>query len=101
MISPLFNGNAFLTGNFSHYSNATVNQDFAKALLTSVPSQRAAYHDVIQKQIMHDAPAIFLNYTDLMRAESTSVHGFVPNPTLREHEPGLALEVSATRAGRL
>ncbi len=81
MISPLFNGNAFLTGNFSHYNNPTVNQDFAKALLTSVPSQRAAYYDVIQKQIMHDAPAIFLNYTDLMRAQSTSVHGFVPNPT--------------------
>ncbi len=81
MISPLFNGNAFLTGNFSHYNNPTVNQDFAKALLTSVPAQRAAYYDVIQKQIMHDAPVIFLNYTNLMRATTSNVHGFVPNPT--------------------
>ena len=81
MISPLFNGNAFLTGNFSHYSNPTVNQLFAKALETSVPSQRAAMYKQIQRQIMHDAPAIFLNYTDLMRATTTNVHGFVPNPT--------------------
>ena len=81
MISPLFNGNAFLTGNFSHYSNPTVNQDFAKALLTSNQSQRAAYYDQIQKTIMKDAPAIFLNYTDLMRATTSNVHGFVPNPT--------------------
>ncbi|MDA8344818.1 MAG: ABC transporter substrate-binding protein [Thermaerobacter sp.] len=81
MISPLFNGNAFTTGNFSHYNNATVNQDFAKALLTSNPTQRAAIYDQVQKTIMKDAPAIFLNYTNLMRAESTSVHGFVPNPT--------------------
>jgi peptide/nickel transport system substrate-binding protein len=81
MISPLFNGNAFTVGNFSHYNNANVNKWFAQALQTSVQSQRAAIYDKIQKQIMHDCPWIFLNYTNLLRAESTTVHGFVPNPT--------------------
>ena len=81
MISPLFNGNAFTVGNFSHYNNPKVNAWFAAALQTSVQSQRAAIYDKVQKQIMKDAPWIFLDYTDLLRAQSTQVHGFVPNPT--------------------
>lgn len=81
MISPLFNGNAFAIGNSSHYNNPQVNKWFAQALETSVQSQRAAIYHKIQARIMADAPWIFLDYTDLLRAESTRVHGFVPNPT--------------------
>jgi peptide/nickel transport system substrate-binding protein len=81
MISPLFNGNAFATGNSSHYNNPQVNKWFAEALETSVQSKRAAIYTKIQEKIMSDAPWIFLDYTDLLRAESTQVHGFVPNPT--------------------
>jgi peptide/nickel transport system substrate-binding protein len=81
MISPLFNGNAFATGNASHYDNPQVNAWFAEALETSNQSERAALYDKIQKTIMAAAPWIFLDYTDLLRAESTQVHGFVPNPT--------------------
>ncbi|MCL6595262.1 MAG: hypothetical protein K6V73_03530 [Firmicutes bacterium] len=81
MISPLFNGNAFTTGNSSHYNNPQVNALFASALESSNPAVRAHDYDIIQKKIMADAPWIFLNYPDMLRAESTSVHGFVPNPT--------------------
>jgi peptide/nickel transport system substrate-binding protein len=81
MISPLFNGNAFTVGNFAHYNNATVNRLFAEALATSDQATRAQLYDRIQRQIMQDAPWIFINSVDLLRGESTRVHGFVPNPT--------------------
>ena len=80
-LDALWGSDQIPSGNEAHYSNKDLDAVLGQALATTDHNQRVTLYEKGQKIIMDDAPWIFLNYSTVIRATSTKVHGMVLNPT--------------------
>ena len=62
---------------YTNYSNKTVWKAIDTNLLSNNPTKRAAAANATQKQIMQDAPWVFLYQPDFVIAMRKNVHGYV------------------------
>ncbi|TMJ94345.1 MAG: ABC transporter substrate-binding protein [Actinobacteria bacterium] len=62
---------------YTNYSNKTVWKAIDSNLLSNNPTKRAAAANATQKQIMQDAPWVFLYQPDFVIAMRKNVHGYV------------------------
>jgi peptide/nickel transport system substrate-binding protein len=62
---------------YTNYSNKKVWKAIDTNLLSNNPTQRAAVANATQKQIMQDAPWVFLYQPDFVIAMRKNVHGYV------------------------
>jgi peptide/nickel transport system substrate-binding protein len=67
--------------NWSRYDNPSVESLLSQALVVSDPAKRTALYNQVQKQILDDAPWIFVNSTLQIRAIRNNVEGYQLNPT--------------------
>ena len=67
--------------NLSHYRNADVDRMLAEAARTVDHDKRVELYHAVQKQILDDAPWIFINSVLQVRAARKEVRGFMLNPT--------------------
>jgi peptide/nickel transport system substrate-binding protein len=68
-------------GDTSHYKNETVNQEMAAAAREPDHEKRVAMYKTIQRQILDDAPWVFVNSVLQVRAIRKEVKAFRLNPT--------------------
>jgi peptide/nickel transport system substrate-binding protein len=65
----------------SHYKNEAVERLMAEAARVSDHNKRVELYKTIQRQIMDDAPWVFVNSVLQVRAARKEVKGFQLNPT--------------------
>jgi peptide/nickel transport system substrate-binding protein len=80
-MSSLFDSKQMPVGDTSHYKNAEVEKLMAEAARAPDPNKRLALYKTIQRQIMDDAPWVFVNSVLQVRAARKEVKGFGLNPT--------------------
>jgi peptide/nickel transport system substrate-binding protein len=80
-MSSLFNSNQMPVGDTSHYKNVEVEKLMDEAARVPDPDRRLALYKTIQRQIMDDAPWVFVNSVLQVRAARKEVKGFQLNPT--------------------
>lgn len=80
-VSPLYGTSGIPTSNQSHYSNPEVDKILAQARATRDQSQRTQLYQQMQKTVWDDAPWVWLNTVEQVRAATSKVHGMVLNPT--------------------
>ncbi len=80
-MSSLFNSGQMPVGDTSHYKNAEVEKLMEEAARVPDPEKRLALYKTIQRQIMDDAPWVFVNSVLQVRAARKEVKGFQLNPT--------------------
>ena len=80
-VGALFNSKGMPVSDTAHYKNPEVDKMMDEAASVSDPEKRLAMYKTIQRQIMDDAPWVFVNSTLLVRAIRKEVKGFRLNPT--------------------
>jgi len=80
-LDSLFNSREMPVGDTSHYKNADVEKLMEEAARVSDTAKRVALYQTIQRQIMDDAPWVFVNSVLQVRATRKEVKGFQLNPT--------------------
>jgi peptide/nickel transport system substrate-binding protein len=80
-LSSLFDSRQMPVGDTSHYKNADVEKLMDEAARSSDHEKRVALYKTIQRQIMDDAPWVFVNSVLQVRAARKEVKGFQLNPT--------------------
>jgi peptide/nickel transport system substrate-binding protein len=80
-VGTLFNPKRMPAGDTSHYSNPDVTKMMEEAAQVSDHQKRLDLYRTIQRQILDDAPWVFLNSTTQVRAIRKEVKGFLLNPT--------------------
>ena len=80
-MDSLFNPKRMPVGDTSHYQNEAVGKLMEEAARAPDPAKRLALYKTIQRQIMDDAPWVFVNSVLQVRAARKEVKGFQLNPT--------------------
>ena len=80
-MDSLFNPKRMPVGDTSHYKNEAVEKMMEEAARVPDPDKRLALYKTIQRQIMDDAPWVFVNSVLQVRAARKEVKGFRLNPT--------------------
>ena len=80
-MDSLFNPKRMPVGDTSHYQNEAVGKLMEEAARLPDPEKRLALYKTIQRQIMDDAPWVFVNSVLQVRAARKEVKGFGLNPT--------------------
>ncbi len=80
-LSSLYGTSGIPAGNQSHYSNPTVDQLLAQARGVHDQSKRTQLYEEVQKAVWDDAPWVWLNTVQQVRAATKKVNGLVLNPT--------------------
>jgi peptide/nickel transport system substrate-binding protein len=80
-LDSLFDAREIPVGDTSHYKNDQVEKLLAEARTTPDMAKRVALYKTIQRQIMDDAPWVFVNSVLQVRATRKDVKGFRLNPT--------------------
>ena len=80
-LSSLFDSRQMPVGDTSHYKNPDVEKLMDEAARSSDHDRRVALYKTIQRQIMDDAPWVFVNSVLQVRAARKEVKGFQLNPT--------------------
>ena len=80
-VGTLFNPKRMPAGDTSHYNNPDVTKMMEEAAQVSDHQKRLDLYKTIQRQILDDAPWVFLNSTTQVRAIRREVKGFLLNPT--------------------
>ena len=80
-LDSLFDAREIPVGDTSHYKNEQVEKLLAEARTTPDMAKRVALYKTIQRQIMDDAPWVFVNSVLQVRATRKDVKGFRLNPT--------------------
>jgi peptide/nickel transport system substrate-binding protein len=80
-MDSLFNANRLPVGDTSHYRNDAVLKLMEEAARSPDHAKRLALYKTIQRQILDDAPWVFVNSVLQVRAARKEVKGFRLNPT--------------------
>jgi peptide/nickel transport system substrate-binding protein len=80
-LNSLFHSGQMPVGDTSHYKNAEVEKLMDEAARVTDQDRRLALYKTIQRQIMDDAPWVFVNSVLQVRAARKEVKGFQLNPT--------------------
>ncbi len=80
-MGSLFNSKGMPVADTSHYKNPQMDAMMDQAASVTDPDKRLALYKTIQQQIMDDAPWVFVNSTQQVRAIRKEVKGFQLNPT--------------------
>ncbi len=80
-MDSLFNPQRIPVGDTSHYRNDGVAKLMEEAARVTDPAKRLALYKTIQRQILDDAPWVFVNSVLQVRAARKEVKGFGLNPT--------------------
>jgi peptide/nickel transport system substrate-binding protein len=80
-MDSLFNAKRMPVGDTSHYKNDEVLKLMEEAARVPDHDKRVALYTTIQRQIMDDAPWVFVNSVLQVRAARKEVKGFQLNPT--------------------
>lgn len=80
-LSPLFGSSGIPTTNQVHYSNPTVDQLLQQARGVADKQKRIDLYKQVQTTVWDDAPWVWLNSSQQVRATTAKVHGLVLNPT--------------------
>ena len=80
-MSSLFDSRQMPVGDTSHYKNFEVEKLMDEATRTPDHDRRVALYQTIQRQIMDDAPWVFVNSVLQVRAARKEIKGFQLNPT--------------------
>ena len=80
-LNALFNSSQIPVGDTSHYKNPEVDKEMDAAAREPDFNKRVAMYKTIQRQIMEDAPWVFINSVLQVRAIRKNVKGFQLNPT--------------------
>ena len=80
-MSSLFNSSQMPVGDTSHYKNAEVEKLMNEAARVTDPDKRLALYKTIQRQIMDDAPWVFVNSVLQSAPLAKEVEGWQLNPT--------------------
>jgi peptide/nickel transport system substrate-binding protein len=80
-MSSLFDSRQMPVGDTSHYKNEAVERLMTEAARLPDQDKRLALYKSIQRQIMDDAPWVFVNSVIQVRAARKEVRGFGLNPT--------------------
>ena len=77
----LFSSAGIPISNTSHYSNSDVDKLLTEAARTTDHAKRIELYQAMQRQVLDDAPWIFINSVLQVRAARKEVQGFMLNPT--------------------
>jgi len=80
-LNALFNSSQMPVGDTAHYKNPEVDKLMDQAAREPDQVKRIAMYKTLQRQIMDDAPWLFVNSVLQVRAARTEVKGFRLNPT--------------------
>jgi peptide/nickel transport system substrate-binding protein len=80
-LSALFNSSQMPVGDTSHYKNEAVDKEMDAAAREPDHEKRVAMYQTIQRQILDDAPWVFVNSVLQVRAIRKEVKEFRLNPT--------------------
>ena len=80
-ILELFNSKRIPVGNTARYRNPETDKLLDQAVAETNPEKRLALYSQVQKQILDDAPWIFINSVLQVRAIRKEVKGYMLNPT--------------------
>ncbi len=80
-LNALFNSSQIPVGDTSHYKNPEMDKAMDAAAREPDFNKRVAMYKAIQKQILDDAPWVFINSVLQVRAIRKTVKGFQLNPT--------------------
>jgi peptide/nickel transport system substrate-binding protein len=80
-LNALFNSSQMPVGDTEHYKNPEVDKLMDQAAAEPDTAKRIAMYQTIQRQIMDDAPWVFINSVLQVRAARKEVKGFQLNPT--------------------
>jgi peptide/nickel transport system substrate-binding protein len=80
-LNALFNSGQMPVGDTEHYKNLEVDKLMDQAAREPDHDKRVAMYKTLQRQIMDDAPWVFVNSVLQVRAARTEVKGFRLNPT--------------------
>lgn len=80
-LSPLYGTSGIPAGNQSHYSNPAVDQLLAQARGVQDRAKRTQIYQQVQKTVWDDAPWVWLNTVEQVRATTKKVNGLALNPT--------------------
>lgn len=80
-LNALFNSSQMPVGDTAHYKNPEVDKLMDQAAREPDHDKRVAMYKTLQRQIMDDAPWVFVNSVLQVRAARREVKGFRLNPT--------------------
>ncbi|SEE23206.1 peptide/nickel transport system substrate-binding protein [Rhizobiales bacterium GAS191] len=80
-VGELFNSKRIPVGNTARYRNPETDKLLDQAAAEANPDKRLALYSQVQKQILDDAPWIFINSVLQVRAIRKDVKGYMLNPT--------------------
>ena len=80
-VGRLFNSKRIPVTNMARYKNDDVDKTLNEAQRVGDHSKRVALYSKAQKEILEDAPWIFLNSVLQLRGARKEVKGYQPNPT--------------------